>query len=558
MAYIIGVSSGIFGAARPEERMQYLGISRKVGYCITQGVNFTQIDVETMSEFKDPQIGLEDEKKLKAWKNKVKGLGISLGFHGESQAMVGGRELPIKLDSAIKDDYERSHQRLMEVLENSGKIGGKYYLLHSSESTPFILLGKDFQPSVLVDFWGRPLGDFIDEQRDERGKNWLMDWIMEQEFIWREWWGKTPKGLTEERMETQKRLHGIEYPDRPIPAKAEKELKEFWTERLRDDFLEAIKSRSLRYGPERFAYWITAKWMEKKNDPLWVKITEEWDKTKMKINKPDSKASIDDPDFRETAEGIMTWVPAVAAKYLWGHFNQDKCKKKAPFKDKDPKKVLEKYKMYFVIETPMAQAGMENLMRLSDPVHMCHLAEHMNFEYFRVAIDFEHILSNYIEPKEMIERMGETHGKLIKVVHLGWPTPIIPAHMPIYVGSEQHVWIYNRLWELRKKGFDEKDDRYLIYERGSEFIHQSILAMRLIVEFLEKSVTPDKLPDKFFGVKTGELASLERQRVAISDHLEDPLEGLLAIPEEEYTMLGRIATGKPGVTPEKWKKRELR
>jgi len=553
LAYIVGISSGIFGAAQPQERMQYLGISNKVNYCITQGVTFTQVDVETMSEFKDPQIGIEDDAKREAWKKKIKDMNIELGFHGESQAM-GGRETPIKLDSAIEDDYVRSHDRLMEVLENAGKLGAKYYLLHSSESTPFILLGKDFQPSVLVDFWGRPLDVFIKEQKDADGKPWLLDWVMEQEFMWREIVGKTPREYAKERVEDYVQTFKIDY-DREMPEENRAQRREKIFNDLKIDFLERIRSRALHYGPERLAYWVVAKYMQETNDPLWAKITAEWDRKKLEIKKPDSVASIDDKDFRESTEGIMIWVPAVSAKYLWGHFTQERCQGGSLAKG-NPKDPLEKHGMYFVIESPMAQAGMENLMRLSDPVHMCVLAEEVGFKYFRVAIDFEHVLSNYINPQDMIARMRETDGSLVKVIHLGWPTPVIPAHMPIYVGSDQHRWIYQRLYELRQKGFTPDDDRWLIYERGSENIEESIVAMRLVVEFLKDNVEPDKLPQKFFGVEGPSSGSEDYQRTIIQQHARDPIEGLLVMPEEGFTTLGKAAAEKVG--GKKWEKEELR
>jgi len=553
MTYIVGISSGIFGAAAQHDKMQMLGIANKVNYCITQGVTFTQVDVETMSEFKDPQIGIDDEEKLKAWKEKVKRLNIELGFHGESASM-GGRETPIKLDSAIEDDYTRSHDRLMEVLENAGKIGAKYYLLHSSESTPFILLGKDFQPSVLVDFWGRPLADLINGEAGKDGENWLWDWLFEQEFIWREFrYGKIPSKFADEQAEDYAVRVKVQT-GKDISAAEKEEIRKLTLKDAKDSFFEHIKSRSLSYGPERFSYWIVGKYMEHYNDPLWKGLVSEWEK-----KNPGSSASMDNKDFRESENGMKIWVPAVAAKYLWGHFSQEKCLTAGPVKEKDPKKWLDEYKMYFVIESPMAQAGMENLMRLSDPVHMCILADVLGYKFFRVAIDFEHVLSNYINPQEMIARMGENHGNLVRVVHLGWPTPVIPAHMPIYVGSDQHRWIYQRLYELRQKGFtpgDAPDDnRWLIYERGSENIEQSIVAMRLVVKFLEKNTKPDDLTNEFYGIEGANLLSEERQRTIIQQHARDPIEGLIVVPEEGFTLLGKAATEKVGA--EKWKKEEL-
>jgi len=557
MAYIVGVSSGIFGAASQHDKMQMLGIANKVNYCITQGVTFTQVDVETMAEFKDPQIGIDDDEKLKAWKEKLKKLNISLGFHGESAAM-GGREAPIKFDSAIEDDYVRSHDRLMEVLEKAGKLGAKYYLLHSSESTPFIMLGKEFQPANLVDIWGRKFREFIDSEK------WVDEWIFGKgDFIWVSILNRPLKDYLEHSKEQY--ADTLEYKQKATEGKSHediiKEMEGKERNELKRYFKGHIESRSLTYGSERYAYWIIAKWMEMNNDRLWNDIAvKEWKKLQDDKKVPqDSKPNIEDEFFREHAEGMSCWVPAVAAKYLWGHFNQEKCPTVGPVKEKDPKKWLDKYGMYFIIETPMAQAGMENLMRLSDPVHMCILADEMKFKYFRVAIDFEHVLSNYINPQEMIARLADGHGSLVKVMHLGWPTPVIPAHMPIYVGSDQHRWLYQRLYELRQKGFapgdDKGDDRWLIYERGSDNIEQSIVAMRLIVKFLDKDTKPDELPNEFFGVEGPSLLSEQRQRTIIQQHARDPIEGLLVIPEEGYTLLGKAATEKAGA--EKWKKEEL-
>jgi len=555
MAYIVGVSSGIFGAASQHDKMQMLGIANKVNYCITQGVTFTQVDVETMAEFKDPQIGIDDEEKLKAWKDKLTKLNITLGFHGESAAM-GGRDTPIKLDSAIEDDYIRTHDRLIEVLQKAGKLGAKYYLLHSSESTPFIMLGKDFQPANLVDIWGRKFKEFMDEEK------WVEEWIFGKgEFLWVTILsGPLDDWLQHQRENFTQSTEFRQVPEAAREAETQKHeqmLKEY----LRRTFKGHIESRQLTYGAERYAYWILAKWMQQKDDRLWRDIAvKEWRKLQDAGKVPrDLEPDIENEVFREHAEGMSCWVPAVAAKYLWGHFNQDKCPTAGPVKEKDPKAWLEEYGMYFVIEPPMAQAGMENLMRLSDPVHMCILADEMKFKYFRVAIDFEHVLSNYINPQEMIARMADGHGGLVKVVHLGWPTPVIPAHMPIFVGSDQHRWIYQRMWELRQKGFtpgaDPGDDRWLIYERGSENIEQSIVAMRLIVKFLDKDTKPDELPNEFFGVEGPSLLSEQRQRTIIQQHARDPIEGLLVIPEEGYTLLGKAATEKAGA--EKWKKEEL-
>ena len=54
MAYVIGVSSGVFGLAPEAERVQYVGPAKKAQYCITKGVQFVQVDLESISEFQTP------------------------------------------------------------------------------------------------------------------------------------------------------------------------------------------------------------------------------------------------------------------------------------------------------------------------------------------------------------------------------------------------------------------------------------------------------------------------------------------------------------------------
>jgi len=124
--YIIGVSSGMFGAAGREEQVSYIDISQKAFYSALKGVNFTMIDIERSTEFISPEI----EKRVKKLKEE---LGIEIGFHGLSGAM-GARG--IFLDSAIEDDYLRTHEALIRDLERSGKLGGRFYLQHASETTP--------------------------------------------------------------------------------------------------------------------------------------------------------------------------------------------------------------------------------------------------------------------------------------------------------------------------------------------------------------------------------------------------------------------------------------
>jgi len=172
------------------------------------------------------------------------------------------------------------------------------------------------------------------------------------------------------------------------------------------------------------------------------------------------------------------------------------------------------------------------------------------------------MISIRLDPETVVKLLPENAGKYVKVIHAGWPSPLAPAHVPIPLGSEQQQYLYKVYYKLREKGFglDPKIDHFILFERGPFPIRQSVVTLRKITEFLEKDVKPEdliKYPE-FFGVSTGEVASYERQLTMIKEHVEEPLKGVIAIPEEEYTALGRAAMAKPGVSPEKWKKEELK
>lgn len=563
MAYIVGISSGLFGVAPQEEKIQYVTLSKKAMFSITQGVSFTQIDLESMSEFKEPDLKRNIEN--------VKRLNISFGIHGETGAFGGGREVPLQLDSANEEDYMRSHRRLIETLTQAGEIGAKYYLMHASESHPLILISKSLEPSRLVDPKGRSLYEFLEENQNVL--NWFIENSLEekekkvvdmlgvhvgtfmnnyaQHKIAQAIHNKS-KTMTEEQIDNEIMKNQFEPKyDRRERVLTKEERDKVEREGMKEGLKAYVMARDSDWGPERFAYVIVAKWMEMNNHPLWKPIL---DVSKKFCLKPGEEKeilpfSIENEKFYTRFE---LWVPAVAAVYLLGHLNPD------TNLYEDPKKILDKYDIDFVIETPMASPGMENLMRLSNPVHMYFIAKESGIKHFKIAIDCEHILGNYLDPKKIVEELPPGAGKFVKVMHLGWPTPIQPAHMPIYLGSEQQKYIYEILFALRQKGFTDDEDRYIIYERGSTPIAQTITAMKLIVKFIEQNVSPDNLPLKeFYGVETGEIASFERQKEIVEEHARDPLKGMLVVAEETHGVLGRAAIEK-GKRPEEWEKEEHR
>lgn len=623
MPYTLGVSAGIFGAAQQEEKSQYAGLVRKAEYAITKGVQFVQIDLESISEFQEENIVT----KMKRIREQ---LGIRFGLHSENVAF-GSREFP-HLDSAISTDYRRGHERLMTIFEEAGKIGFEYVLAHSSESVPFIFLGRELQPTDLVDPWGNELGEFIQkfEKTFKEDFDQEKGWIWKQDEIWLDLLHDNMKGYLE-RAADERRL-GIEelarrgvvqkktfeiqkqkylaagnppesvYVNRDevekIPVskdeiildkkdtdeieqekeilwEAEKktfeynQLKQLW-----GYFTRLIQSRTLSYGPERIAYYVIGKWMEVTQDPLWMPLIDITIQYYSKKDKESPEQWLKDKGIKEKSlkdevfkKFYQLWVPSVSAKYVWGHFNPGKNPLTPTDKNaisglvkKDPKELLDKYKMDFVLETPMASPGMEDLLRFPQPAQMYYLMKEIKSERFGIALDIEHMLMDGLNVEVAIDILPPEAGKLIHVIHTGWPSPLGPAHIPIPLGSEQQEYLYKTYWNLRQKGMGREPNEkvYIIFERGGggDPIQQSVLALREIKEFLEKDVPFEKLPLEFWGLDTGQWASYDRQLATIKEHAWDPLKGLLQVPEEEHGIFSRSAIEKGKA--EEWKREKFR
>jgi len=175
-----------------------------------------------------------------------------------------------------------------------------------------------------------------------------------------------------------------------------------------------------------------------------------------------------------------------------------------------------------------------------------------------LLVDFEHIATQGIDPFEELNDLVKNYpdcGRLIKCVHANYPSPL-HAHFPIQLGDDR---VYKLLWILKEAGMGKDHLTYILFERGGfkDPFQHAVTALKLMIKFLEKDVHPNKLPNEFYGVSPRGLLAEERQWVTIFNNAMNPLKGLLKIPEEEYTALGRAAT-EEGKRPEEWKKEEYR
>ena len=116
---------------------------------------------------------------------------------------------------------------------------------------------------------------------------------------------------------------------------------------------------------------------------------------------------------------------------------------------------------------------------------------------------------------------------------------------------------------MKKKGWR---DGYIMFERGGgrtgkgalpqEVFEDTVTALRWIVTFLDRDVKPEELPPEFYGISLQNEPVFKRQLVAMREHAWDPLEGLLSVPEEKHTFLGKSAVDKGKA--QEWEKRKFR
>jgi len=539
MAYVIGVSTGLWGIAQGEEKEQYMTMMKKIFWGGFKGVNFSQVDIDTVNEFDEPFV----DEGIK----RIESLGMQFGIHAETSATTGSHTMA--LESAIFDEYWRAHERLIQHINGSGRVKAKYLLTHASELTPIpILAMRELQSTKLCDPWGRPMSALLEENSN------VVDWALSVEIVSEilrlESRFDNPEEILEKEVHIFKEKNDGKEPGEDWKVKRKKELEDY-IRKKKEEFLKGfVDMRSQTYGSERLAYLLVGKWMELSKDSFWISI-------------------VGDQKLDKIHDKYEEWVPAVAAKYVWGHFNPlpaSEMNLKKELKEKgithsleDPKPLLEKFKIIFVFEPQMAQLGFEKHMRLHKITDIYWLVKNIPSKFVGIAFDIEHTLSGGSDPMKLVDKLPPDGGKAIKVMHVGWPTPHVPAHVPIYLGSEAQEYIYEILYKLKKKGFDEKEDRWIIFERGGgqDPIKDSVQSLRKIVEYLSKEVPPDpkNLPEDFYGVGT-EGPEIARQFVTMKEHALDPLKGVLHVPEEEFGFLSTGVAQKGKL--EEWKKEKLR
>ncbi len=602
--YTIAVSSGmamIGGGSTPPELIY--GLGAKFLSITTYGVKFVQVDVESPAEFIQPGW-------MASVQQGVDSLGIGWSLHGEINETVAW-------DTAVEVYWRISHSRLHDYLdhmwlkfvkEENEKYKPKFINFHASNAGPIGIFPATFRTRSEASVAFDGISDFTrlweskSENEEHELKKWFKEYLLEilMPFETFSIMFSSYYGVKKEFQEEIDKIIGEELLKEIIeghkggrdtlktlfekdPAKSREVMYRIWVEHTKE------RGSKGQIDNEEIAYLIIAKYMELKkddpNEPVWgiffkSETLENLAKNWYKYELGKKGSLIDKENWKVDLSGAPDLIAAVSVRYIMGHFQaappldsirererlwKEKNGGSEPTPEFFYKTAFEKMnilKIPFVFENPeLSQQyalGRQRIVHLNQIYNFVKSMRKFSDE-FGILIDFEHYIHNALDPSNEIKSSPEDVGKFLKAVHLFSPTPL-HRHMPIEVGSEDQRHIYNWLYQLRKKGFEEG---VFIFERGGgqnpgEYIKTSVQSLRLIAEYLEKDTDPTKLPMEFYGVSREGFYSPDRQFAMIKEHYFDPLKGMLKSPEEDYTFFGKFAIEEGKKRPEEWKKEELK
>lgn len=558
--YTVGISTGFWRIGKDPN---LLGLAQKIGGLgATGGIRFVQIDLETIAEFAEPDV----RQQIKRIQGK---LGIDkVGLHGEIGELMA-------LDSAEKRIWDQTHRRLCQTVRFAAEVGFLYVNIHLSNKQVISFTEAQHRTQgyfyPVVDPYGRGLTELVrnnpkisDEAQKHISRRTLVGsrTYVEEENKVEERVMKDKDRFVEE--EYQRRL--LENPNlseagkRQIKERVEIDVRNALRQRINsevqtqefqfDVWLKLKDNESEKYqldDGEWGAYHLVAHWLKETHDPFWSNIAKNADPETLYFKE-------------ETA-----FCAAVASKYIEGHLTlKDNDANRKYLGGMSVTEWCEKHKLYLLLENPESGEGAEGLYRLFDPQHFYYTIKKIGSPNLMITIDFEHMVSQGLDPDKIIPELPDDFGKMIFLFHLGVAVPYGgTAHIPIARGSIAQEQIYKWLFWMRKKGWTSG---YMMFERGggrtgqgrlpNEVFEDSVQALRQIAAYLPKDIKPEALPPEFYGISVRNEPVWNRQLVAMREHAWDPLEGLLSVSEEKHTFLSKTAVDKGKA--QEWEKRKFR
>ena len=588
----VAVSTGLFGIAHPEDLAT---VVRKVGYGLTRGAGAIEIGGDVPHE-----VDYSEGHEIRYIADKQ---GVDINMHGSLT-------IPFELPEMVQ--WQEADDHVHKSLKSAVYAGSKYVDFHASlhfwlemmsyAGARLEIIMCDWNGEFISEiFFQSPLlrKYFIKHYSEKYGDRILGD---ESRVIWYTAQHEASLETREKDGKAYAELQRKKYEEGIVKALMEKfteKTKEerdwYWVGRLHGDYVDACD--------------FIINFLFFQQDPIWLEMVRVY----KQVLQPyiDEFESIDEPSeknidwirnaykkanekndlkFKEFYYGV------IGAKFLQGHLIAA-CRwmaesNKGVIKYKDcglpsiikneitmikPPKMEEEYKelmdvlknLKIAIEMPDArdarEAGRYMLWKTKQiQVAIMQTRNELKkegnpyWDKIFMLVDFEHIATQAIDPVEELTDLVKNFpdaGKYVVCVHANNPSPL-HSHFPVQLGDDR---IYRLLWILKEAGLGQDQITYILFERGGfkDPYQHAVTALKLMIKFLEEDVPPNKLPDEFYGVSPRGLLSVERQWVTIFQNAMNPLRGLLRIPEEEYTFLGRAAT-EEGKRPEEWKKEEYR
>ncbi len=482
---------------------------------------------------------------------------ISVNIHATMQ---------LRTAMAEENNYNRVHQYMKGYIKKAGDINADYVNLHTSAfPSPEIGRMRGVRYEVMVTPKGEPLKDFIVDLSKKHYSSETYEWLV------KEWnkigligrWdvieviedGEIEKLIPDEyvskireqilrRRRRQAEITGRNPDDVEVTwgealeeAKKNYEnegthiMKRFKELPKEDDLRIKILKRAAKHVLEEKGdilfeernvmnefrvYKLMGWWMYENGHPIWRRICGNQDPDELKEQSSGER-------------GMKKLVDAVAGRYLEGHV-------KHWIED------LEENDVKITLETPDAR-NPEYLghYRLVRPERIYHVVKTINHPNVKLCFDFEHIATHGYDVKKLLDEAPDNLGEETYLVHLSSSPSPGHEHFPIQKGERE---LYEMLWKLKTKGFEEG---YLTFERGGgegaggqgdTVWEESIPRIKEMAIFLEDNISPDELPDWFYGYDEKEF---KRDQAVVLSKTFEPLKGLIESPQMGDTLLGEYA-----------------
>ncbi|MFP4117073.1 MAG: sugar phosphate isomerase/epimerase family protein [Candidatus Aenigmatarchaeota archaeon] len=487
-------------------------------------------------------------------------------FHEQEDVKVNiHASLDLRAAMAEKKNYDRVDDYMKKFIEKAYEIEADYINLHTSNfPSPELGRTRGVRYEVMVTPEGDPVNDFVEElvnnYFDSETLYWLVKDLRKRTRVIDRWRIKerlldedegyfeevvTDQEIEEKLEEFKKRKKDhemklgreiswddIEIP-RPTRENALDDLREkyevgvknifrrfrdmpedFKTEVAKKAFREIIEEDEVdieRIFNEFRMYKLIAWRMYERGNSIWRRIC--GDKS---------------PEEIEEDGKMELLVDAVAGEYLKGHVGN--------WKDK-----LEDTDVVITFETPDArEKQFLGYYRLVNPERIYKVVKSIGHPQVKLCFDFEHIATQGLNPRDILEKTESNIGEETYLVHLSSRPSPGHEHFPLQKGEIQ---LYKMLWELKTKGFESG---YLTFERGGggrgqgdEAFKKSIPIVKEMAMYLEDDVAPGELPVEFYGYND---KAFKRDQAVIQSNTFEPIKGLIESPQMQDTFLGKHAT----------------